>query len=218
MRSPNHSALVVGLGRFGRAAAITLRQLGWDVAGIDKDPEVIRELRMRMEHLIELDASDEEALRSINVPDFEVCIVSGGNSIESSVLLVLNLQQLGARNIVAKAASDHHARILRRLEVDEIVFPERDAGRRLAESLHVPHIAQYLPIGEHRHLAILRVPEEAVGTELGAWKVLSRPTLQILARLDWEGVPLSLDSEARLKSEETLVVVGSPADIQAMRQ
>lgn len=217
-RRKRSSALVVGLGRFGRAAGETLQHLGWEVVGVDRSPEVVREMQNRLEHLIELDASNEEALASLSVPDFDVCIVSRGTSIESSILLVLNLQHLGAQVIVAKAASEHHAGILRRLQVHQIVFPERDAGIRLAENLHSPHITEHLPICENRQLAILRVPDEVVGAPLRRWKALSRSTIRVLARLNQNGAPQSLDPDEKLSAEDAVVVVGAPEELRAMRR
>lgn len=216
MRKHRHSALVIGLGRFGSAAAERLVALGWEVVGVDINPEVVQDLRDHLAHVVQLDASDMEALATIGVPDFEVCIVSRGTSIESSILLVLNLQQLGAQMIVAKAATEHHARILRRLGVNQIVFPERDAGVRLAESLESPHLVQWLQIAEDRELAVVSVPEERVGTRLRDWKELTRPSLTILGHLTAAGRALDLDLNAPLGRDETIVVVGPVRDILAL--
>ncbi|HTE18111.1 MAG TPA: NAD(P)-binding protein, partial [Armatimonadota bacterium] len=94
MSKSKHSALVVGLGLFGRATAERLRALGWDVVGIDEDAAVVQELRDSLSYVVQLDACDEEALATIGVPDFEVCIITSSESLENSILLALNLQQL----------------------------------------------------------------------------------------------------------------------------
>lgn len=211
-----HSALIIGLGRFGGAAARRLAALGWDVVGVDKDPNVVQDFQDELEHVVQLDASDEEALASVGVPDFEICIVSRGGSIESSVLLVLNLQHLNARRIVAKAVSEYHARILRRLEVENIVFPELDAGVNLAESLQSPHLTRWTKIGEDQELAILHVPKGRAGSTLNIWEATHRPSLQILAQLSPDGRPLKLDKHAPLEAGEVLVVLGKPEDIMAL--
>ena len=217
MAKEKHSALIVGMGRFGRAAAERLVALNWDVVGVDRDPEVIREIQDRLEHIVELDASDEEALATLGVPDFEVCIVSRAESIEGSILLVLNLQNLGAKVIVAKAASEHHARVLRRLGVQRIVFPERDAGVRLAEGLDSPHLVQWVKLWKDTELAVLRVPESRVGTQIKQWRELSRSALQIVAHLTAAGKPLELNPETGLGLDEILIVVGPTQAILALK-
>lgn len=203
------SALVVGLGRFGTAAAERLTTLGWDVAGVDIDPEVVQNMRDRMAHVVELDASDEEALADLSVAEFDVCIVSrGGARIESSLLLVLNLQALGAVKIVAKASTKHHARILRRLGVDEIVFPEGDAGIRLAEQIQSPNLLQWIQISDERDLAALRVPDERAGSLISDWWRLNTPSLSILGHLDPAGRIMDFHPDTPLSRDEILVVVG----------
>lgn len=216
MRKSRHSALVVGLGRFGSAAAERLVALGWDVVGVDVNTKVIESVQDRLAHVVQLDASDEAALSSLGVSDFEVCIVSRGDSIESSLLLVLNLQHLEAKRIVAKAASQYHARILVRLGVSQIIFPEADAGNRLAESLQSPHLAQWMQISEDRELAIIRVPKGRAGCPLNLWREIHGKSLQILGHLTPEGRPLKLDMHMPLQRDEILIVVGEVKDILAL--
>lgn len=202
------SALIVGLGRFGTAAANRLVALGWEVVGVDLNAEVVQGMRDRLHHVVQLDASDDVALGTVGVSDFEVCIVSRGTSMESSILLVLNLQQLGAVNIVAKAASDKHAQILQRLGVNQIVFPERDAGHHLAETLQSPHLVEWIDLSDNQELGAIRVPESRVGTRLKHWREIQRTPLRVLARLNAQGEPLPVDMDAQLGAGEVLVIVG----------
>lgn len=216
MRKYRHSALVIGLGRFGSAAAERLATLGWDIVGVDVNPKVIEEVQDRLAHVVQLDASDEVALSSLGVSDFEVCIVSRGDSIESSLLLVLNLQHLGAKRIVAKAASQYHARILERLGVSQIIFPEADAGTRLAESLQSPHLTQWMHIAADRELAVIRVPKGRAGAPLNLWREIHGKSLQILGHLTPDGRPLRVDMHMPLEHNEVLIVVGEIKDILAL--
>ncbi len=212
-RNRKRSALVVGLGRFGSAAAERLVALEWDVVGVDSDPRVVQEMRDRLGHVMELNAGDEDALAIVGVPEFDVCIVSGASSVESSILIVLNLQSQGAKFIVAKSASEYHGRILRRLEVDKMIYPERDAGVRLAESLQSPHVVEWIDINPNQELAAVRVPPVHVGETLSQWRELNSPAFQILARLDADGQRMDLDDDVPLRDGEKIVVIGSPRDI-----
>lgn len=216
MRQSLRSALIVGLGRFGSSAAERLQEMGWEVVGVDLNPGVVEAMKDRLEHVMQLDASDEEALASVGVPDFDVCIVSRGESIENSLLLVLNLQHLEARKIVAKAGSEYHVRILKRLGIEHTVFPEHSAGAQLAEHLQAPHLAQWMEISEDRELAVIRVPKGRAGCTLDTWRATHRPSLQILARLSPEGRPLIIDRHIILNSGDILIVIGTHEDILAL--
>jgi trk system potassium uptake protein len=210
------SALIVGMGRFGIAVGRRLTTLGWDVVGVDKDDEVVQDLRDQIGHVVQLDAADEDALGTVGVPDFDVCVVSHGTSIESSIMLVLNLQGLGARRIVAKAATEHHRRILERLNVKEVIFPERDAGIHLAEALQSPHLIQWINLPGERELGVVTVPEDRVGTTLRSWKELNRLPLQFVGRLTESGWRLDPDLESPLNRGDTVVVVGPLNNILAL--
>jgi trk system potassium uptake protein TrkA len=218
MSKSKHSALVVGLGLFGRATAERLRALGWDVVGIDEDAAVVQELRDSLSYVVQLDACDEEALATIGVPDFEVCIITSSESLENSILLALNLQQLGAKYTVAKVASVYHARIMWRLGVDRVIFPEYEGGTRLAETLQSPHLVAWIDLSKEQELGVVRVPETRAGSSLKEWKELQRPALQVLGRLSATGQVLELDWDVALERDETLVVVGPLAEILAVGQ
>jgi trk system potassium uptake protein len=216
MKKTRHSALIIGLGRFGTAVARRLMSLGWDVVGVDNNPAVVEDLQDELEHIMLLDARDEEALASVGISDFEVCIVARGGSIEGSVLFVLNLQHLEAQRIVAKAVSEYHARILRRLGVEHIVFPELDAGTNLAESLQAPHLEHWMPISESSELAVVRVPKGRAGCPLDLWREAQDSSLQILARISPTGKLLKVDRFALLEAGEILVVLGKPEAVMAL--
>ena len=137
---------------------------------------------------------------------------------ESSILLVLNLQHLEARRIVAKATSEHHARILRRLGVEHIIFPEIDAGRRLAERLQSPHLTWWMDLADGRELAVIQVPKSRAGAPMDVWQATHRPTIQVLTHLSADGKPLVIDRHAPLQAGEILIVAGSPDDVLALGQ
>jgi len=212
------SALIVGLGRFGSASAERLTELGWDVVGVDKNPLVVQDMSDRLTHVLELDAADEEALATAGVADYSVCVVSRGESVESSILLVLNLQNLGARRIVAKATSQYHAKILRRLGVEDIIFPEIDAGTRLAEMLQAPHLTWWTHLDSERLIGLIKVPKSRAGCPLDLWEASRRPSLEILAHLDSRGKTLVIDRHAPLKEGEILLVSGLSNDLLAFGQ
>jgi len=180
MKQARRGALIIGLGLFGRALAERLVELGWEVFGIDRDSDPVQEMRDRLDHVVQLDASDEEALATVGVKEFEVCVVTSGSDVEGGLLLVLNLQHLGAARIIAKATTEYHARILRRLGVGRIVFPERDAGKYLAESLQAPNLIQWVDLANERELGMVSICEARAGQTLSSWRALRRPDLRVV--------------------------------------
>ena len=126
---------VIGLGRFGEAVALRLFELGHEVIGIDENAEIVQKLADDLPHVVQADSTDSEALRVLGVNEVDYAVVAIGGSLEGSVLSVLALQELGIKDIWAKASTRQHGLILTRLGVSKVVFPEADMGHALAEQL-----------------------------------------------------------------------------------
>lgn len=130
--------IIIGLGRFGSSIGRELIQLGHEVLGVDRDEEKVLELSNVLTHVVEADATEEEELRSIGARNFDVGVVAIGDDIQASILATILLKELGVKKVVAKAVSDLHGRVLERMGVDRVVYPERDMGVRVAHQLVSP--------------------------------------------------------------------------------
>ncbi len=124
--------LVVGLGRFGGAVAESLVRLGHEVLAIDEDAEIVQRWSERLTHVVQADSTRSEALRQLGAKDIAKAVVAIGSDIEASVLSVLALEEVGIRDIWAKAVSVKHGQILERVGVKHVVYPEAAMGERVA--------------------------------------------------------------------------------------
>ncbi|SBW01339.1 TrkA-N domain protein [uncultured delta proteobacterium] len=138
---------VVGLGKFGLQFGSTLAELGHKVIGVDQDPERVRAARETLSQVYEANAADKTALTQLRFQDLDVVAVAVGDSMETSILVTLNVQELGIRDIIVKAVSPAHVKVLQRLGVKKVVHPEVDVAILTAYRLHSPGILDFLPIG-----------------------------------------------------------------------
>lgn len=127
--------LVIGLGRFGAATAGQLDRQDREVLVVDTDMRLVQKWSDRVTHAVQADARSMEALRQIGAEEFQIAVVATGASIESSVLIAANLVDLGIPQIWAKAISQSHGKILERIGVNHVIYPEREAGERVAHLL-----------------------------------------------------------------------------------
>ncbi|MFN3420180.1 MAG: potassium channel family protein [Armatimonadota bacterium] len=152
--------LVIGLGYFGQALVRELIRMGHEVTVVEKEQALVDEFRDLVEDLECGDATDEDVLRKFNVPNYDACVVATGTDLSSSILITSTLKELGARFIAAKAVTDRQARILEKIGADLIVFPEREAGERLAHQLLSPgRISVYLELDPDWGLEELEAPK-----------------------------------------------------------
>jgi trk system potassium uptake protein len=172
---------VIGLGRFGSAIAITLTELGHDVIGVDGDEARVQQLADIITHSLQIDATDEKALRAAGIQDVDVAVVSIGENIESSLLVVMQLRELGIQTVVAKAVTPLHGRILEKLGVSRVIFPEREMAIRIAHSLVIPNVIDYIELSRDFSIVEVPAPEAFVGRTLKQLELRPRLGLTLIA-------------------------------------
>ena len=159
------AVLVVGLGRFGASIADALNRLGHDVLAIEKDPRIVQEWAGRLTHVVEADGTNIDALEQLGVKEFKIAVVGIGTSIEASVLATANLVDLGNKQVWAKAITPSHGRILERIGAHRVVYPEADAGEKVAH-LVSGKLLDYIEFEDGFAIVKMRPPLETQGFTL----------------------------------------------------
>lgn len=164
-RLPAGTVLVVGLGRFGHAAAITLVRMGIEVFAIDARDELVQRYASELPHIVQMDSTDPEALAQIGVGDYERAIVAIGTDVEASIMTVLALAEAGVKEIWAKAISSKHGQILERIGAHHVVNPEQTMGRRVAHVV-AGNMTDYIEFDDGFSIARTYAPEFSWGKTL----------------------------------------------------
>jgi len=167
------NVVVIGLGRFGGQVAQSLQNLGHEVLGIDSDPRIVQDWSDRLTHVVEGDATDTDALRQLGVAEFGRAVVGIGTNLETSVLTVLTLAEVGVDEIWAKATSVKHGKILSRVGARHVIYPEAEMGERVAH-LITGRMLDYIEFDDGFAIAKVRAPAEAVGRSLADIGLRSR--------------------------------------------
>ena len=154
------NVVVIGLGRFGGQVAESLVRLGHEVLGIDEELKLVQHWAERLTHVVQADATDEEALRQLGVPDFGHAVVGIGTDIEASVLTVLALTEIGLREIWAKAITIKHGKILQSVGARHVIYPESEMGDRVAH-LITTRMLDFIEFDDGFAIAKTRAPQEA---------------------------------------------------------
>lgn len=208
--------IVVGLGRFGRAIAETLCQDGSEVLGVDRNMDLVEDLRDVLTHTIQMDAMDRDALSALGVPDFDVAFVTMGSDALASGTIVLLLKELGAKRVIAKAQDEFHGRMLEKLGADQVLFPERDMGRRVAHNLVSGNIIDYLELSSEYSMAEIRPKREWVGRALKDLEMRSRLGINVVAIRNGENLNAMPRPDTVLHEDDVLLVVISDKMLKQM--
>ena len=173
--------VIIGLGRFGSNLAHTLHGMGFEVLGVDSDDDKVHKNVDSCTHVVQADATDETNLRSLGVGNFEVAVVSIGHDLEASVLVTLLVKELGVPQVIAKASTEVHGKLLQRVGADRVVFPERDMGVRLANHLAMDNIIDYLEVTPEISMAELNTTSRMHGKTFRDLDLRARHGINVVA-------------------------------------
>ncbi len=208
---------VIGLGRFGAAAAARLEELGNEVLAIDTSEELVQRLADRVTHAVVGDARDEAVLRSLGVRGVDCAIVAIGSDIAASVLVTLSLKDMGVKQVICKASDEIHKRALERIGADYVVIPEREMALKLAQRLASPNLLDFIELSDEYGIAEVEVPAAWVGRTIRELDVRAKYHLDILGVRRRERLRLSPGADHRFAEGDAVVVLGRNEDLSAIR-
>lgn len=211
----NKQFAVIGLGRFGRAVCATLHNLGYEVLGTDIDEKRVSQAVTDQitAHAVQLDSTEPSALREAGIFEFDTVIVAIGNYLQESIITTLNAKEGGVPNVVAKASSEVHGKLLRRVGADRVVYPENDAGCSLARSLTKPAILDRFELDPDNSIVEVLVPEAFHGKTIADIGLRSRYGLNLLAVCSNNKFEINPEPNLRLWKGALMVLIGANKNI-----
>jgi len=216
MKKKNRTFGVIGLGRFGYHVARTLAQGGAEVIACDVDEEKVREISEYVSLAYVLDATDAKALKESGIANVDTAVVSIGENIEASILIVVQLKELGVKEVVAKAITPLHGKVLEKLGVDRVVYPEKEMAIRVAHSLLAGEFIEEIPIGEKHSLFELKAFDFMLGKTLRDLDVRRRFGVSVLAIKRGENLIVNPIGDEKILPGDILVVLGTTEQLSSM--
>ena len=207
--------VVVGLGRIGSAMMETLVSLGHEALGLDNREDIVQNVAADLPgaHVIAADATDEDVLRDLNVEGFDAAAVVIGENVEASILATTNLKDLRVPFVVARATSEVHARVLRRVGADRVIHPEREMGRQVARTMASPVVMDYVDLGADEAVIEAEVPPQWANKSLAELALSRKAGMTVLAVEPKGGAGTPPSADAVLREEDLLVVGRTKASL-----
>ena len=197
---------VIGLGQFGGTVAKMLASMDHEVLGVDIDPEVVQKISPFITHAIVADTTDEEAIKALALSQFDMVIVAIGGNLQANLMTAMLLKELDAPKIVAKAENNIQGKMLHKIGVDQVIYPEYDMALRLVQFLTRDHVMDYLQLSKNISLIEIKMPSfmrekynlNAVGIRRGE-------------DLEVPPNPITI-----LGEDDKLLVIGNNSDLDAL--
>ena len=204
------SFLVIGAGRFGKSVAHILNEAGHDVMVVDKDEALIQDISSEVTEAITADATLESSIKAIGAMDFDAVVLAIGSDIQASIMAAILLIENEAKYIVAKAQTDLHGKVLEKIGVNRVVYPERDMGHKVARSLIAPTIIDMIEFSNDYSIVEVQATEEMVGKSLSKLDLLSHHEVNVIAirsNSEQEAIILPLTDDI-IKPGDVIVAIG----------
>ncbi|MBN2333484.1 MAG: TrkA family potassium uptake protein [Deltaproteobacteria bacterium] len=212
--------VVIGLGSFGYYAAKRLYALGQEVMVIDHDKELVQSIKDQVSRAVVADATDRESLERLGLADVDVALVSVGDRLDTSILITLYLKEMGVKEVVVKAVTDDHGKILEKIGASMVIFPERDSGVRLADRLGSENVIEHLPLSEGYGIMEMAADKGIIGQTLRTLKLRNRYGIQVIAIKEMvpERMHFPPDPDFVIKDSDMLIVVGPDEGLEALKR
>ncbi|MCF2679194.1 TrkA family potassium uptake protein [Faecalicatena contorta] len=200
---------VLGVGSFGESVAVELQNLGCEVIAVDNDMERIEEIADSVSYAMRADFGEPEVIRSLGARNLDGVVVAVAENMESSIMATLVSKEIGVPYVMAKAKTDLHATVLRKIGADAVIFPEVDMGKRIAKTLASANFADWLSLSPDFSIVEIKIPEKWVGKSLIELDVRRVHAVNVVAIKTGDDVEVNPDPARKLEEGMIMVLVGA---------
>jgi trk system potassium uptake protein TrkA len=212
------SYLIVGLGRFGRELARQLCAEGCEVLVMDTESELVQQMSGEVTHAVVGDGQDKEVLKALGARNFDCGVVAIGDNFGASVLVTMNMKELGVPYVVCKAHDETHRRVLEKLGADRVVIPEKEYADRLAKSLSSANVLDYIELSEDYGIVEVPAPRIWQGKSLKELNVRAKLGVNILAVRRNEKFIVSPAADFQFVAGDIVVLLGDNIAVKAVQK
>lgn len=209
---------VIGLGRFGATVAKTLSAQGHEVLGVDINEETVQRISPYVTHAVVADTSDEDALRALSLNQFDDVVIGIGDNVQGNLMTAMLVKEIGAKYIVAKAQSTLQGRLLEKIGVDLVIYPESDMALRVAQMLVREHVIDYLQLSKDIGLVEMETPAFLQGKTLIEANIRAKYNVNVVAIKRNNDVLAPPDPNDPLRGTDTLMIIGRDPDITRLEE
>ena len=212
----NKTIAVIGLGRFGTTIAKLLASMNHEVLGVDIDPEVVQKISPYITHASVADTTDEEAIKALALSQFDLVIVAIGDNVQANLMTSMLLKEMHIPKIVAKAENTLQGKMLSKIGVDQVIYPEFDMAQRLAQSLTREHVMDYLQLSKSVSLIEINMPLFMVGSCLKESNLREKYNLNAVGIRRGDDLEVPPNPTTILSAEDKLLIIGNNSDLDAL--
>lgn len=200
---------VFGLGSFGESVAVTLQELGCEVVVVDNHMERIEDISPYVSYAVQADIEDPEVIRSLGARNLDGVIVAVADDMEASIMATLVSKEIGVPYVLAKAKNELHAKVLKKIGADSIIFPEKEIGQSVARNLVSGEFVDWISLSPDYSITEIQVPEKWIGKSLSEIDVRRTRDVNVVGVRIGDKIQVNIDPKEPLQKDMMLIMIGS---------
>ena len=200
---------VFGLGSFGESVAVTLQELGCEVVVVDNHMERIENISPYVSYAVQADIEDPEVIRSLGARNLDGVVVAVADDMEASIMATLVSKEIGVPYVLAKAKNDLHAKVLKKIGADSIIFPEKEIGQSVARNLVSGEFVDWISLSPDYSITEIQVPEKWIGKSLSEIDVRRTSDVNVVGVRIGDKIQVNIDPKEPLQKDMMLIMIGS---------
>lgn len=208
---------VFGLGRYGTAVAKELVENGMEVIAVDSEQKIVNDAAAYLPICKCADVTDAEVISRLGIGSIDTVVICMASNLEASVMAITLCKEAGVKTVIAKCASEMQQKILLRVGADQVVFPEKESGIRLAKNLLSSGFIDMISLSKDVSVIEINVKKEWVGKNLIQLDLRKKHGLNIVAIKKGENVNIDINPEQALDLETTLIVIANPTKLSKLK-
>lgn len=207
------SVLIIGAGQFGIHIARRMAQLRCEIMAVDSEEERINAILSIVTNAQIGDSTNAEFMRSLGIPDYDVCIVTISDSFQDSLETTALLKELGARKVISRAQNDVQEKFLLRNGADETVYPEKQTAVRLAVKEASDDILDVFQMDHDINIYEVRIPKAWNNKTIAELDIRKKYHLNIIAIRSADQLVIPMPDMV-LNTDNAVLLLGNMKDIQ----
>ena len=208
---------VFGLGRYGMAVAKELVENGMEVIAVDAEEKIINDAAACLPVCKCADVTDAEVISRLGIGNIDTVIVCMASNLEASVMAITLCKEVGVKTVIAKCANEMHQKILLRVGADQVVFPEKESGLRLAKNLLSSGFIDMIALSKDVSMVEIDVKDEWCGKNLIELNLRKKYGFNIVAIKKGEAVNVNINPEQVIDAESSLIVIANTSKLSKLK-
>ena len=210
------SFAVFGLGRYGTALAKELVDSGAEVLAVDSDKDIVNSVVQDIPLSKCADVTDPEVIKQLGISNVDVVVIAMATNLEASVMATMLCKEAGVKTVIAKCGNEMECKILSKIGADQVIFPEKESGLRLAKKLVNFGLVDLVELSKDASLFELKVRPEWIGKSLIELNLRKKYGFNVVAIFENEEVNTYIAPDRPLDDSMRLIAIGNPSKLNKM--